>query len=41
MGQQGKQSLFGRVAVVTGGCGGIGTAVGTLLKNIFLQGLIL
>ena len=27
MGQQGKQSLSGRVAVVTGGCGGIGTAV--------------
>ena len=27
MSQQGKQSLSGRVAVVTGGCGGIGTAV--------------
>ena len=27
MGQQGKQSLSGRIAVVTGGCGGIGTAV--------------
>ena len=25
--QQAKQSLSGRIAVVTGGCGGIGTAV--------------